>query len=372
MSFRPYGNYTTFFKPPPAPSCAPARPSHRLPCPHQTKHLIISSVTFPYAFGPKFQLEYLDVHKGLAKQHHKVFALMRLGYEVLFQLSNQADANYISNRVSTLFSKPYLAGGMNVGLHVRRGDVHPWSYMYKEDYIPLTSYMDEVRQILIDRYEHEDDKRSLDDASNEEIGGVLRLAENPVEPEAEASMRLVPRHGAPGFMASQLFLASDDPDVYSAPEVSRAQRAQDRIILASKSVLEAQGGGGGGNGWVDEVHGWEGGFFASQFWGLGMPDSNIINNEEEWWEEEEIRRKVAGDGSDVPEEAREMREVVGRAYLLDLGVLGQSDAVVCAVSSAACRVLAIMMGWDRAMQKGLWINVDGDYGWQGIVVEEDG
>lgn len=297
---------------------------------------------------------------------------MRLGYEVLFDLADQGDANYISNRVSTLFSKAHLAGGMNVGLHVRRGDVHPWSYMYEEDYIPLTSYMDEVRQILIDRYEHDQDKGARAPEPEEDLGGVLQLAENPVDPEPGASMRLVPRHGAPGFMASQLFLASDDPDIYSAPEVSRAQRAQDRIILASKSVLEAQGGGAGGNGWVDEVHGWEGGFFASQFWGLGMPEGNIINNEEDRVEEEENKMKTLGGGDKIPPEAAAMREVVARAYLLDLTVLGQADAVVCAVSSAACRVLGVMLGWERAVQKGLWVNVDGDYGWQGVVLEEDG
>lgn len=244
--------------------------------------------------------------------------------------------------------------------------------MYKEDYIPLTSYMDEVRQILIDRYERDRDDKVRAEASEEEFGGVLQLAENPVDPEPADSMRLVPRHGALGFMASQLFLASDDPDVYSAPEVSRAQRAQDRIILASKSVLEAQGGGAGGNGWVDEVHGWEGGFFVSQFWGLGMPEGNIINNEDDWREEEENRIKATNGGDGIPPEAAAMREVVARAYLLDLAVLGQADAVVCAVSSAACRILGVMLGWERAMQKGLWVNVDGDYGWQGVVVEEDG
>lgn len=265
---------------------------------------------------------------------------------------------------------------MNVGLHVRRGDVRPWDYMYKEDYIPLTTYMDDVRQILIDRYENDhddDDKARSSSTTDEEIGSVLQLAENPVETDPASSMRLVPRHGAPGFMASQLFLASDDPDIYAAPEVSRAQRAQDRIILASKSLLEAQSGGPvGGNGWIDEVHGWEGGFYASQFWGLGMPEGNIINNDEERMEEEDNRNEAIEEGNGIPPEALAMREVVARAYLLDLAVLGQSDAVVCAVSSAACRVLGVMLGWEKAVQKGLWVNVDGGYGWQGLVFDEDG
>jgi hypothetical protein len=31
-----------------------------------------------------------------------------------------------------------------------------------------------------------------------------------------------------------------------------------------------------------------------------------------------------------------------------------------------------MMGYDKAIQKGLWKNVDGGYPWQGLVVDEDG
>jgi hypothetical protein len=180
----------------------------------------------------------------------------------------------------------------------------------------------------------------------------------------------------PGFMASAVFLASDDPDVYAALEVERAQRAQDRIVMANKVQLEAQllsGGRPKGSPWVDRVHGWEGGFFASQFWGLGMPEPNIINNEEDLHEENNRRKAVEDEGSrGVSNEAMQMRELVGRAYLLDLAVLGRADAVVCAVSSAACRVLAVMMGYHKAIQKGLWKNVDGGYPWQGLVVGEDG
>jgi hypothetical protein len=31
-----------------------------------------------------------------------------------------------------------------------------------------------------------------------------------------------------------------------------------------------------------------------------------------------------------------------------------------------CRLLAVMMGWERAMEKGGWVNVDGDFGWTGV------
>jgi hypothetical protein len=69
-----------------------------------------------------------------------------------------------------------------------------------------------------------------------------------------------------------------------------------------------------------------------------------------------------------PQAAMALRQLVGRAYLLDLAVLSQSDAVVCAVSASACRILAVMMGWDKAIKENKWRNVDGGYGWRGMVV----
>lgn len=61
-----------------------------------------------------------------------------------------------------------------------------------------------------------------------------------------------------------------------------------------------------------------------------------------------------------------LRELVARAYLLDLSVLGMSDRVVCAVSSVGCRLLAVMMGWERAVVGQWWKNVDGGFGWVGF------
>jgi len=62
-----------------------------------------------------------------------------------------------------------------------------------------------------------------------------------------------------------------------------------------------------------------------------------------------------------------MRVLLGRAYLLDLAVLGQADRIVCGVSSNTCRILAVMMGWDKAIEKGMWRNIDGDFDWGDIV-----
>jgi len=68
------------------------------------------------------------------------------------------------------------------------------------------------------------------------------------------------------------------------------------------------------------------------------------------------------------EEAVLPRELVGRAYLMDMAVLGQSDAVVCTVSAMGCRLLAVMLGWENAFEVdgGRWKNVDGDFEWKGV------
>jgi hypothetical protein len=398
----PYGNYTTYFASPPLPDCTPAPRSQRVPCPRSAAHLVISSATFHWNLGEDFRDAFVDMNKKPRKQNHRIFALMRLGYEALFQLADAGDGQYVTGRVSKEFGRAHETGGMNVGLHVRRGDVHPWEYQFSADYLPLIRYMDEVRDILITTYEH-DDEGAAHGAEHEK-----RSEETPIMTMLEK------RHGAPGLMASQLFLASDDPDVYTAPEVSRALRAQDRIVLASKAVLEQEAAKNGGkkNHWIDEIHGWEGGFYRDQFFGLGMPESSTAappgpggsslaplrpgSNPEQnpsypstnshhadapgadklpsfdLAKEHELEEGLIGeDDPVVPESAMALRQLVGRAYLLDLAVLSQADAVVCAVSAAACRILAVMMGWEKSIVQNAWRNVDGGYPWSGIVLEDD-
>jgi len=67
-------------------------------------------------------------------------------------------------------------------------------------------------------------------------------------------------------------------------------------------------------------------------------------------------------------ETMRLREFIGRAYLMDLAVLGSSDAVVCTVSAMGCKLLAVMLGWEDAfeIQGGGWKNIDGDFEWKGV------
>ncbi|KIW03390.1 uncharacterized protein PV09_05597 [Verruconis gallopava] len=405
----PYGNYSQYFTLPRHPNCLPPSATQRLPCPHSARHLVVSAATFPFTFGPSFAEQFTDHRKSTETLRRKpMFDLLRAGYEELFHLADEGDAEYVLQKTEGAFKKVRKAGGTNVGLHIRRGDLHPWEYQYEKDYLPITRYMDEVRQILIDKYEHDDHDHDEDDDLPEDgkiyvNGQPLVAGKVPEDEETRVRITpkkknkrsklngtgLVPRHGAPGLMASQVYLASDDADVYSAPEVSRAVRAQDRIVLASKSVLEAAQGGRT-NPWIDEVHGWEGGFYRDQFFGLGRPDGDRIKHMSRWkaLPGSPPERDAASslefprvDGvlleDDSPdylnppgEAALALRQLVGRAYLMDLAVLSQSDAIVCAVSASACRLLAVMLGWDKAVLEKKWVNVDGGFGWRGLVVPE--
>jgi hypothetical protein len=159
-------------------------------------------------------------------------------------------------------------------------------------------------------------------------------------------------------MRSLLVVASDDPDVYESDEFSHAPRAQEQIRLASKTTLGASQPTGGSaiRKFVDETVGWEGGFFSGMFWSLGKPSSIPANAMET------PETKLA-----ATEEAFRLRELVGRAYMMDLAVLGEaSDRIVCTVSSMGCKLLAVMMGWENAVVKERWVNIDGDFEWRGV------
>ncbi|KAF2098551.1 hypothetical protein NA57DRAFT_12216, partial [Rhizodiscina lignyota] len=312
----PYGNYSSYFRPIPAANCAPPPPSHRVPCPHTAAHIVISAATFPHAFGMDFNNEFEDLRKTGVEQQRRIFALARTGYEALFHLADPDDVEYVKQRRSDV-QETKEAGGMTIGLHVRRGDRHPWEYQYSKDYIPLTHYMDEARQVLLDRYEHDEEEEKAPSA---------------------------------GVVASKLLLATDDPDIYDAPDVARTERAQTRIVLASKKAIEkANPDAQPKNKYVDEIHGWEGGFFHDVFWGLGRdaPGASALASE-------------PGDG------VMQMRRWIGNGYVLDLAVLAEADVVVCGVSAMGCRLLAVMMGWERAFAQEGWRNVDGGFEWRGL------
>lgn len=317
----PYGRYSTFFTTMPVPKCRPPPPSQRVPCPHQANHLVVSAGTTSWMFGEAFQETF---------SQREIFDMARNGYEALFQLTKDDD-EYVRSRAQKLrLNDDDTVNGL-VGIHLRRGDRHPFSFAHQLGYLPPESYLTAARKLI-------------------------------------------------GYSSQwKLLLASDDADMYDHNELPGTIRAQTRISLASKKKL-ATG------------LGWEGGFFRDVFWGLGLPEHvtalkgangpkpTMAKPPDEPSQEENNNRNVAAAQKPTiaeeernrnyrthpTKEALQLREFLGRAYLLDLAMVAQSDKVICGVSSYACRILAVMLGWERAFEHGDWTNVDGSFEWRAM------
>ncbi|KAF7514194.1 hypothetical protein GJ744_004519 [Endocarpon pusillum] len=330
----PYGSYSTYFKAPPSPGCLAPPKTQIVPCPHQARHLLVSAATVAHTFGHSFNEHFEDGRKMGVMRQHKIFAMMRAGFETLFQDKlNKEDQAYLNDRTAELNNTIRASGGEEIGVHIRHGDRHPLEYQYQKSYIPLEKYLDTAYNLSV------------------------RVS--------QAS-------------PSQILVASDDPDIYTDPLITssittpKIERAQSHISLASKKTLAASGKAG---------LGWEGGFFKDVFWALGVPAKDQIprmikpaqpprRHAEPGGEDKDTAARSSVENLDPhkkpSEAALKLRELIARSYLLDLAVLGQSDKIVCAVSSYGCRILAVMMGWERGIVQGGWRNVDGEFSWRGL------
>ncbi len=307
-----YGNYSTYFgmDRPALPHCRLPPESQRVPCPRQARHLVISPATYHWTFGEEF------------RQHcsrRDIFEMARNGYQALFVLRND-DGGYAKQRLAELKQHDASIHTALVGVHLRRGDRHPFDLAYQFGYLPPHIY-----------------KEAAEDSAS-------------------------------FFASSKIVLASDDPDTYARGELSGYARVQERITLASERTLSGAS------------IGWEGGFFKDLFWDLGLPleayeqrssGSPMPTRHDRHSKLHQQSEAVANTRdyrSQPTKEALQIREFIGRAYLLELAILGQSDRVVCAVSSYSCRILAVMMGWEQAFDRGHWKNVDGHHDWRALDV----
>ncbi|KAI2635471.1 hypothetical protein GGS21DRAFT_516025 [Xylaria nigripes] len=321
-----YGAYTDMFKPSPVQACKPPPRHQMLPCPRTARHLVVSAATAHEIFGDSFNVEYENPKKTDVNRERPIYDLARTGYEALFLL-NDDDRPYVSDRVKELKAQASVPrgnynDGTIVGVHIRQGDLHPFEYQYNGAYIPLDQYAQKFKTLIEERHN-----------SSTPLGGEDVVAK---------------QH-------SFMVVASDNPDVYEAAEFRDSVRAQEQIKLAGKKPADA------GvpdrsvmHKFVDEEWGWEGGFFARMFWNLGhlTPHDGESSKTEK----------------PSPEVTR-LRGLLGRAYVMDLAVLGEaSDVVICTMSAMGCRLLAVIMGWDKAITHENWVNIDGDFLWSAITI----
>lgn len=319
-----YGDYTNIFLSPPAADCRPPPRQQMLPCPPQARHLVVTTATAKDVFPALVAKHRRQTGNGNSLRDY--FHLARTGYQALFRL-NEKDHSYVEDRIRLLEKRATRAPARRpvIGYHVRRGDQHPLNFEYQSTYIPSEIFQ-ETSDRLVAKYHPE----------------------------------IISRDG--GEQPVLTILASDDPTVYHESTFSSATAAQARIRLAS----EEPDGAPSELANPEELHdfearpfGWEGGFYAPVFWNLGQKTHDYAGSSAA-----ESAERPRGAPTDL---TLGLRSLVGRAYMMELAVLaGASDHVVCTVSAMGCRLLAVMMGWDRAMDKEGWVNVDGDFGWAGI------
>ncbi|KAI0896919.1 hypothetical protein F4806DRAFT_414306 [Annulohypoxylon nitens] len=323
-----YGEYTAIFKPPPMPDCNPPPRHEMVPCPHTARHLVVSPATASETFGKNFNAEYENHRRSNVDREKPIYDLARVGYEALFRL-NDEDQPYIEHRVKELRARAKATDGayhdgMVVGVHIRHGDLHPYEYQYNGAYIPLNIYAQRSKEIIEEYHNF-----------STPLGGEDLVAK-------QHSFSIV---------------ASDDPDVYETEEFSGSIRAQEQIKLASKQHIQsANPDKSVMHKFVDETFGWEGGFFATMFWNLGRSTINNANAADKL--QPSLRPSA---------ETMRLRGLIGRAYAMDLAVLGlASDTVICTMSAMGCRLIAVIMGWEKAMEDGKWVNIDGDFQWTAL------
>lgn len=165
---------------------------------------------------------------------------------------------------------------------------------------------------LVSMHIRRGDRKALNWEFKNEEGGYV-----PLLTYAEIARNVTGRHG-------NVVYASDDVHVYSTPEFTNFLPAQGSAVV---------------NAWVGELE-------------ISADQKGFVTEE-------------------FLELDPEQRIELGRSYVRDLKILGELAArgdagAVCDIASTTCRLIAVIMGWERAILEAGWKNVDGDYDWSGV------
>ena len=242
--------------------------------------------------------------------------------------------------------------GFSVGVHVRRGDLHPKKHPYEKAYLPLELYARAAGEWVLENAVGDDDDDAsglqldvdsgtdVSSSSDSDTDSELDSDSNTNNKSTSARTRPDPsprkrsditRHGkgdkttAPWQHIfrqhnSQLILASDDPAVYEDVVFAGALRAQARVVLVSGdgagSDKEDGGDGVDGSGGDDATFpaaetavlaNWTNGFSADAFWALdggngmdGMDGMDDMDSED------------GGDGEDAEDQGSGVQNPAGR------------------------------------------------------------
>ncbi|EPS35962.1 hypothetical protein H072_10587 [Dactylellina haptotyla CBS 200.50] len=298
-----YGDIRRYFNVPAASDDCVAPPmSHRLPCPMNTAHKLVTPATFKQAFGHVFENEFEDARAVGVQRQKAIFGFLRTGYEAITLRSDINDT--VVKRVKELgISKERGV----VAVQVRHGDKHAREWKYHNGYIPVERYLkvaaNETGEVASGMYAGTDDGK-------DKWVKEYQLPEYPdVDCEDFRPLRIISSDDSDVF---------EDKDVKECAELGQCVRAQDRKVSVGLP----------GGFWAEDVHNMD----------------------------------------------KQLNEAEGVAvgYLVDFSVMVQSLAgakdgwAVCGLDGDMCRMLAVGMGWESAIEKGHWVNIDGDFDWFGI------
>ncbi|KAI5805329.1 hypothetical protein DFH27DRAFT_367002 [Peziza echinospora] len=322
-----WGTWTDYFLPLPssAPlstSCSPPPYYARLPCPHNTPHLLLTPLTHSAeTFGHNFVDEFEDAHAREVMRQVNIFDLAHEGYKALFHLTPTL-TTLSSGRKSLLLDaaeQEYSSTGWRrerdgfIALHVRHGDAHPSEFWYHKGYLPSERYVDVARDMMV-----------INETSELEL---------------------------------PVLMISDDPGVFSDDILDGSWRVQDDFEIpfvpqVEDKDLEKR------SGLIELTHPTE--VFAKYL--PGFPPTE--------------------DFSPVTYPGHKRKEMVN-GYLMDLKISGELaregdddngvvGGVVCGGYSYTCRLLAVIMGWEQAIVKERWRDVDGWVWVEGNQEDSDG
>ncbi|KAF3922988.1 hypothetical protein ABW20_dc0103078 [Dactylellina cionopaga] len=298
-----YGDIRRYFNiPPPSKNCLPPPMSRRLPCPRTTEHKLVTPSTFKDSFGHVFENEFEDARAMGVMRQKPIFEFLRTGFEAI--PLKEGIQSTITDRVNAI---GITSEKDVVAVQIRRGDRNAREWRYHNGYIPLDRYM---------KVSHNE---------NGTVAGGMFLTGSGEDGEdvwpKKYSLPSFPECGDRPDEPIRV-IASDASDIFDTEEIKNCDgdcvRAQDRSVSVGKP----------------------GGFWAE----------------------------------DIVKMDAEIKEAEGVAtdYLIDFGVLIESVTrardgwVVCGYYGDMCRMLAVGLGWESAIQKGHWVNIDGDFDWFGM------
>ncbi|KAK6498891.1 hypothetical protein TWF481_011462 [Arthrobotrys musiformis] len=295
-----YGDINKYFDiPPPTNKCTPPPMSRSLPCPRNTPHRLITPSTFKDSFGHAFETQFEDAREVGQKRQHKIFDLLRTGYEAI-PLKGDLQTT-IMDRVHSIGVE---ASKTVVAVQIRHGDRAAREWKWHKGYLPLERFM----------------KVSLN-MPGEVIQG---LSAGDGTQDRWVKDYFLPDYPRPWVEPPVRIISSDDSDVFNDEEVKKCTAGGNGVCVRAQDRSVAVGQPGG-------------------FW-----------------------------AEDLNKMEREEREAAAVAYLVDFGVqvealrVARDGWVVCGYYGDMCRMLAVGMGWESAIEKGHWVNIDGDFDWFGM------